>query len=438
MSTAVHRSLQWLSSLRLPRRTVRLRLTLVYGAVFLVCGVALLAMTYVLVAHATDNGVYRDGDTSIVVDGGHDPSAPAATQNYDDGTNRGTVPTAAPLLSPEQALRLARQQHADLLHQLLLQSGLALLCTAVIAIGLGWLVAGRILRPVRTITGTVREISETNLHRRLELAGPKDELAELGDTFDALLARLDASFQAQRRFVANASHELRTPLARARTVGQVAISDPAATVESLRSAHERVLAAGAQQERTIEALLALARGQAGTERCDAIDLAALTAQVVATRHAEALARDVDLHLTSSSTTLTAGDARLIERLIANLVENGLRHNLAGGFVEIDTSPRGDRAVLTVSNTGPVVADDAVQLLFEPFRRLGGDRVGDGLGLGLSIVQAIAEAHHAMIAVLSRPGGGLIVEVSFAARDQSPAGIQPTTPTAVTGIARVSR
>ena len=402
----------------LPRRTVRLRLTLVYGAMFLACGIALLAVTYVLVAHATDTGVYRNGNTIFVV--GQQGSGPTpspstpSTQSNTEGTGSPTVPQVSPAL----AKKLANRQHADLLHQLLLQSGIALAIMTVVSIGLGWLVAGRVLRPLRTITAAVRGISETNLHQRLILTGPDDELTELGDTFDGLLARLDASFHAQRSFIANASHELRTPLARQRTIGQVALADPEASTESLRAAHERVLAAGAQQERIIESLLTLARGQAGLHRHDGFDLAGLAKQVLAARSAEAAARDIDLRTTLCPAP-TGGDPRLVERLIANLVDNGLRHNHPNGRLDVRTETHDGHALLTVTNTGPDIPPDAVERLFQPFRRLDPDRTGDGLGLGLSIVQAIADAHAATIAAQACSHGGLTVEISFRLPTQPP-------------------
>jgi signal transduction histidine kinase len=416
----------------LPRRTVRLRLTLVYGGLFLVSGAALLAITYLLVVQAT-NGVIFNGENYSGVVGTHNGSNPtnAAPQTNTQG---GPPPNAAPI-DPASAERLAKHQHAAELYQLLLQSGIALAIMTVVSIGLGWLVAGRVLRPLRTITTAVREISETNLHRRLALAGPNDELKELGDTFDRLLTRLDASFHAQRRFVANASHELRTPLARQRTLAQVALADPHPTVESLRTAHERVLAAGAQQERLIDALLTLARGQAGTDRHDRVDLATLATQILATRSSEPTARGIDLH-TSLRPAPTNGHPRLVERLIANLIDNALHHNHPGGHLDVRTETRDGHAVLTISNTGPDIPPDAIDQIFQPFRRLT-DRVGDGLGLGLSIVAAIADAHHATITTQPRPDGGLTIEISFPTQtrpgnhDDAPTPAQLETPPAPT-------
>jgi len=283
---------------------------------------------------------------------------------------------------------------------------------AVVSAVLGWIVAGRVLRPLRTITATARDISVTDLHERLVLDGPNDELKELGDTFDGLLERLEASFRAQRQFVANASHELRTPLARQRTLAQVALADPDASIESLRMAHERVLTAGAQQERLIEALLTLARGQTGLERREPFDLATVTGQVLQTR-SDADHQSVEVHEELAPAPVL-GDARLVERLVANLVDNAIRYNVPHGSVHVTTQTRSGQAVVSVANTGPVVPPTAVERLFQPFQRLGADRTsrGDGIGLGLSIVQAIADAHGATVTARPQPEGGLDIEVSF--------------------------
>jgi signal transduction histidine kinase len=416
----------------LPRRTVRLRLTLVYGGLFLVSGAALLAITYLLVVRATD-GVIFHGQNYSVIAGTHNGSHPPTTAPGQTNT-QGSPPPHAAAIDPAAAERLANHQHTAELHQLLAQSGIALAIMTVISIGLGWLVAGHVLRPLRSITTAVRDISETNLHRRLALAGPNDELKELGDTFDGLLTRLDASFQAQRRFIANASHELRTPLARQRTLAQVALADPNPTIESLRAAHERVLAAGTQQERLIDALLTLARGQAGIDRHERFDLADLATQVLATRSSEASARGLDLRTTLRPAS-TAGHPGLVERLIANLIDNALHHNQPDGHIDVHTETRDGHAVLTISNTGPDIPPPAIEQLFQPFRRRT-DRVGDGLGLGLSIVAAIADSHHATITTQPRLHGGLTIQISFpnpahATGDHTTTAAHPDTPPAPT-------
>lgn len=395
----------------LPRRTVRLRLTLLYGALFLVSGALVLAITYGLVDRATGGTAVvtlPDGSTIAV----NEEGKPTGDEGVVVSGTGGLTPEQD-VPNPEEVRELASQQHADQMRELLTQSGIALGVMAVVSVVLGWIVAGRVLRPLRAITATAQNISATNLHERLSLDGPDDELKELGDTFDDLLARLERSFEAQRQFVANASHELRTPLARQRTVAQVALDDPDASIESLRMAHKRVLAAGTQQERLIEALLTLARGQTGFEKSEPFDLADLTGHVLLTRRAEAKRRGLELREELAAAT-AAGDRRLVERLVANLVDNALSYNVPGGHVSVATDTRSRHAVLSVANTGPVVPTTDVDRLFEPFQRIGNGRTshGEGVGLGLSIVKAIAEAHGAVLTAQAQPGGGLQIEVSF--------------------------
>jgi signal transduction histidine kinase len=395
----------------LPRRTVRLRLTAVYGGLFLASGAGLLAITYILVEHATGGIIFRGENFNAAVGAHQSPAAGSHLPTEISGSGPGALPT----IPPEQAAKLAKQQHAAELHQLLLSSSMALAIMAVVSIVLGWFIAGRVLRPLRAITASVRDISANNLHERLALRGPDDELRELGDTFNGLLSRLDASFAAQRRFIANASHELRTPLARQRALAQVALADPDATADTLRVAHERVLVAGVQQERLIDALLVLARGQSGISSPEGVDLAAIAEHVIADRRPEAMSLGVTVR-TRLSPAPTTGDARLVERLVANLVDNALRHNVNDGYVEITTRAHDAHVVLAIDNTGPVVPAGEVARLFQPFQRLGADRVGPGAGLGLSIVQAIAEAHDAKLHTRPRNTGGLHIEVVFARVD----------------------
>jgi signal transduction histidine kinase len=397
-------------------------MTLLYGGLFLISSAALLAVMYVLVSHS--DSVSVKGSNFIPAPNGSldppqnsqgplmvPPPGPPGGQAYFD------------ILSVQLEKALERQK-SDVMHQLLINSGIALALMSVISIMLGWIVAGRILRPLRTITTAARDISATNLHQRLALSGPGDELKELGDTFDGLLSRLEASFQTQRQFVANASHELRTPLARQRALGQVALADPDANVASLRTAHERILAAGAQQERLIEALLTLTRSHVGIEVRHPFDLAQLTHEVVDSRRAETDYRSVTIR-PSISPALAAGHRPLAERLVTNLVDNAIRHNTPHGQVEVTTQTVDGRAVLTVTNTGPVVPPEATEQIYQPFQRLGTTRTGrgEGLGLGLSIVQAIATAHDATITTSARPEGGLIITVAFPAMSNQ----EPLTP-----------
>jgi len=389
----------------LPRRTVRLRLTLLYGALFLMAGAALLGITYVSVANQTKGsmlavqGQVRDGGpggtvkTTIRVGTDLPPAA---------GLPRGAKANVA------YAQRIAGQTRAQQLRSLLAWSGIALGIMAFVSIGLGWLMAGRALRPLRTMTATTRHISEENLHERLAMTGPNDELKELGDTIDGLLGRLQLAFEAQRRFVANASHELRTPLTLERAMIEVALADPHADADSLRAVCERVLAAGAEQERVIEALLTLARSQRGIEERQPFDLAAVVEAALADLGPEP---PVEATLEVAATT---GDQRLVERLVVNLLDNAVRHNVPGGWVRVRTGVEGERATLRVENSGPVIAPDDVPGLLEPFRRAAPARSthGDGLGLGLSIAAAIATAHDSTLEVRARPEGGLDVEVGL--------------------------
>jgi signal transduction histidine kinase len=312
---------------------------------------------------------------------------------------------------------LAHAYQGSELHQLLVESGVALGIMALLSGALGWVVAGRVLRPLRTITASTRDISASNLHERLAVSGPDDELKELGDTIDGLLERLEASFRSQRQFVANASHELRTPLTRQRTLAQVALADPDATADSLRAAHERILASGEQQEQLIDALLTLSRSQGGTAIHRSVDLAGMAGEVVEARQPEAAVRGLQVDTSLRPATLR-GDPRLVERLVTNLVDNAVRHNEPGGVVEVETATRDDGAWLMVSNDGPVVSPDDVERLYTPFERLDGERIagGEGFGLGLCIVRAVAAAHGASVQTVARPQGGLRAEVQFPARD----------------------
>ncbi|SEH01345.1 Signal transduction histidine kinase [Nonomuraea solani] len=302
------------------------------------------------------------------------------------------------------------------LPQLLAGSAVALVVLIPIALALGWYVAGRFLHPLRAITATAQIISAGNLHRRLDLGRPTDELTELGHTLDDLFARLEASFDAQRHFVANASHELRTPLAGLRTLLEVALADPDADAGTLRAVCQEALDLGGHQERLVQALLALATSERGVTRWDTLDLAHVVEEVLASRREQATRSGIDLadHLTPA---VTSGDPKLIESLVANLIDNALRHNHTGGHVQVTTRTSGTQAALTVTNSGPVIPGDQIQRLFQPFQRLAPDRHGrpDGYGLGLAIVNAVTQAHHATLTTSARPEGGLSITVRFQRR-----------------------
>lgn len=408
--------------LRLPRRTVRLRLTVIYASLFLASGTGLLAITYVLVRHATDStfAVKLGNGQQVFVSGTSSRPKPQAFQRGFSISTRAGPDGPPPGLTPQRLEQQARQlqslavaQHNTELRQLLEKSGIALAWMSALSIFLGWLAAGRALRPLRTLNERAREITATSLHKRLALTGPDDEVKQLANTFDDLLGRLDAAFQAQRQFVANASHELRTPLARAQTLAEVALADPEASVPSLKASHERVLAAGRQQEQLIEALLTLARSERGLDRREPFDLAEIATALLAARRAEIAERGLTVETDLAPADAT-GDPRLAERLVANLIDNALRHNRDGGRVEISTAAEGDRVTLAIANSGPRIDPTDVERLFQPFQRLGADRTdhGDGVGLGLSIVNAITSAHGATLAAQARPEGGLAVQITF--------------------------
>lgn len=312
---------------------MRLRLTALYVGLFLASGACLLVITYFLVAQqlpgtlavqtTTGGGTGAGTSQEIITGGTAGTSAITACTPPDDGT----PPTSAQMTACSQAAKAeAAGLRRDTLDQLLIESGIALGIMAVASVGLGWLMAGRVLSPLRTITAAARRISARSLHQRIAMTGPDDELKELGDTFDQLLGRLDASFRAQRQFVANASHELRTPLARQRTVLEVALRDRQATNASLRLACERALVAGEQQERLIAALLTLARGERGLDAFEPFDLGAVTAGALDARREEAQARGVTV-TADLSPAPALGDPRLAERLAANLADNAIRYNL---------------------------------------------------------------------------------------------------------------
>ena len=327
------------------------------------------------------------------------------------------MPSANADLSKERAqaaaVRAALAQIAFDRDHLLINSAIALAAVAVAAVAIGWVIAGRVLRPLSTITAAARRISASSLHERLALPGPDDELKELADTLDNLLARLDAAFEAQRHFVANASHELRTPLTAERTLLQVALDDPGTTSYDWRCTAREVLASNADQERLIEGLLALASSEGGLDHRERIDLCTICHDVLGRPGPRAGAPGLHVDTALGAAPLD-GDPRLIERLVANLADNATGHNVAGGRVWIGTAVHGDAAVLTVTNTGPVIPSGEVDRLFEPFQRLGPGRTrrGDGHGLGLSIVRAIATAHDATITARPRPGGGMAIDVVF--------------------------
>jgi signal transduction histidine kinase len=388
--------LRWLP---LPRRTARLRLTLTCGGLFLLTGAVLLASTYLLFRAVTPTS--KNPGSAVPRIPGLLPKSGASGVRLQDSQFSQQIGKAA-----------AAAQYALDMHHLLITSVIALVIAAVLALGLGWLVAGRILRPVRAITATARKISASNLHQRLALDGADEEFKNLGDTLDELFARLDAAFDAQQHFVANASHELRTPLTAERTLLQVALDDPYTTSEDWRSTAREVLTANSAQVRLIEALLALASSEAGLGHRERIDLQAICRNILARPGPGAGPPGLRIKTALGSAALD-GDARLIERLVANLVDNATGHNVTGGHVRVATADTGGTAVLSVANTGPLIPASEVDRLFQPFQRLDPGRSHhNGHGLGLSIVKAIATAHGATVTARPRPEGGLSIQVTF--------------------------
>jgi signal transduction histidine kinase len=374
--------------LRLPRRTARMRLTVLYGAaVFLACGATVVAFTavlYGLLGHAThpliiDHQVERGGKV---------------------------IRKVIPIAAAQQAIAFDRQQ-------LLTISGIALAVIAVAAGAIGWLIAGRVLRPLRTITAAARRISASSLHERLLLEGPDDELKQLADTLNGLFSRLEGSFDAQRRFAANASHELRTPLTRERALLEVTLADPAATVGTWQDASRELLGFNAEQERLIDALLTLASSEASLGPPEPADLAAITNAALAAARPAISRLDLKVHADIQPAGID-GYPLLVQHLVTNLIDNAIRHNISGGDIEVTTRTSHAERVLSVINSGQVIPRADLDRLFQPFQRLGPRpaRRDGGYGLGLSIARAIATAHAATITAQPRPGGGLAIDVTF--------------------------
>jgi signal transduction histidine kinase len=373
------------AAVRLPRPTLRAQLALLYAALFCAAAAALAAVAVIFKPNfLVSSSCQAAPDT---------PGPPEPCGQY-----------ASHLSFAGTISHDARQNVAGVVMVALL---------AAIALGIGWLIAGRVLRPLRTITATARDISAGNLHQRLAVDGPDDEFRQLGDTLDGLFGRLEAAFQAQRHFVANASHELRTPLTAEKTLLQVALADPGATTAALRSACEKALQWNDQQERLIDGLLTLASSERGIEAWEPFDLADTAAKAILDRHQDAERRAIliDTALTAAPAT---GDPALAGSLLANLVSNAIRHNREGGRVEVATGITDGRAVVTVSNTGPLIAADEIDRLFQPFHRLGTQRLpaAGGHGLGLAIASTIAAAHDADLTARPRAEGGLDITVSF--------------------------
>jgi signal transduction histidine kinase len=411
----------------LPRRiTLRARLTLIYGGLFLAAGVVLLGTTYALFSQQlTGSGA------SFSVNSETGETAPPASETSPPASETGRLETDATavtedgdVLTGDDAVKWLEDEQNRLQDiattSLITQGGIALLIVGGVAAGFGWLVAGRVLAPLHRVTDTAQRISaapaaDRGLHERIALHGPDDEVKDLADTFDTMVARLDRSFDGQRRFVANASHELRTPLTLGRALVEVAMHRKTAS-EDVKQLGENLLEINTRHERLITGLLLLASSENEIPERLPIDLADVVAHVAAQTAPEAQQAGITVH-EETREAVTAGDALLLERLVHNLVENGIRHNTGeGGWVRVASRTRADadRVEVDVSNTGPVVPPYEIPALFEPFRRLGADRLvtAKGAGLGLSIVRSVARAHDGDATARPREGGGLVVTVTL--------------------------
>lgn len=384
------------------RPTIRIRLTLLYGGMFLIAGILLLSIIYLFTAQALHN--ISELPFRLLPD-----SKIELTDNSCEALRAG--------LSADQANAALKScfahQRELALDDLLRRSLFALLGLSIIAFAFGYAMAGRVLSPLGRITRTARQVAGSDLTRRIELDGPDDELKELADTFDEMLDRLERAFTAQQRFVANASHELRTPLAINRTLLEVHLSDPGAPVE-LQQLGKTLLATNERSEQLVEGLLLLARSDNQIVERKPVDLAEVASRAIDQVRAEAEALGVEVR-GERGPAVVQGNGVLLERIALNLVQNAVRYNVAEeGWVEVSTEIRQGEAVLVVSNTGPVVPAYEVDNLFEPFRRLRQERTGSdkGVGLGLSIARSVARAHGGRIIAEPREGGGLVMRVTL--------------------------
>jgi signal transduction histidine kinase len=439
--------------LHLPGRTVRVRLTALYGGLFLLSGAALLAITYALVAGQRITTAFRLAGASrgdfklvpagpqaqIVVRPGLPASAAAAlrrllsqavggsARSHAGGGGVSSIPSVtslpsvtgppspgSPVVARGQFISFqATLPTPDELHTLLILCGIALAIMAVVSIGLGWFVAGRALSPIRVMTSNARHISAENLHERLGVQGPTDELKDLGDTIDDLLARLETAFEAQKRFVANASHELRTPLTMMRTSVDVAVGKPQPPAE-VRALAGKVGEGLDEADRILEGLLLLARAQRGAlGDMTAVSIPDLIASAIAADQAEITRKRVDVGAQLLPATVM-GNEVLLALMVANVIDNAVRHNVEEGLVHISNDFDGVVARLVIENGGDVLEENELQLLGEPFHRIGAERLagGHGAGLGLSIVGAIAAAHGGALRLTARPEGGLRVVIEL--------------------------
>ncbi|MEU8245762.1 ATP-binding protein [Nonomuraea sp. NPDC048916] len=367
------------------RRRLRLRLTLLYCLVSVVSSAVLLVIMYAL-ASSLNLGLVRPLSGP--------PARPLPYPGPPGAGDGGTAPHVRALSA-----------------EMLVLPGVALAIMAVFSLLLGWLIAGRMLRPVLTMTERLHQISERNVHERLSLPGPRNELTDLADTVDGLLGRLETALDAHKRFVANAAHELRTPLTVERALLEEPLIDPAASLESFRANFERLLAITDQRGRLLESLLTLSGSEDAHSRDEPVDLTGLIEKTLQDRAPDVKRRGLRVQSALRPVRIS-GDQVLLAHLLANLCDNAIHYNVPGGTVEIGVRREAGRVVLSVANTGQVIPPDQVDRLFEPFQRLHRTADDGHHGLGLSIVRAIARAHKANLTAVARPDGGLAVDIAF--------------------------
>ena len=395
--------------------SARSRLTLLYTSLFALGGTALVLITYLLVAHALDTTTAPKIPASVQQ--AIDECVAGAQAAGSDSVAKATDKCSALYANGVQAG--ASAQRSTTLTHLLTYSLLSLAGVILVAALAGWIAAGRILRPVHRLTAAARAASEQNLSQRIALQGPRDELRELADTFDAMLERLDRAFTSQRQFIANASHELRTPLTVMRTAIDVVLAKPQPTHDELVSMAVEVRQAVDHAKRLIEALLVLARNDQKRTLTEPLDLAAIAEDALEGRTTDGITT-----ITTLDQAPVTGDAVLLERLVTNLLDNAERYNIAGGTVTISTTAHDETSVLRVVNTGAVIPADMVERLFLPFTRPD-DRIRhDGFGLGLTLVSSIAAVHGGTVDATAVPTGGLDISIRLQRRDNT---VTPASP-----------
>ncbi len=404
-----------------PRRSIRLRLAVLLTALFVLLGATLLGVSYALVRsnltvdprQLGEMAAERLGLTPRAGPGG-EPAHTDPAQALGGGRTRTALEAAAHRRFVAQIEQVQQELADDALRELTAQYLAIMAAMALLSGALGWFVSGRVLKPMSEITATARRVSKESLHERIALDGPDDELKQLADTFDSMLAHLETAFERQAAFVRNASHELRTPLSVIRTEADITLADEADDVDALRRSLEVVRDAGARSERLIEALLTLARADRGDRRRVVVDLDQVVGHVADGAAVDGLRLRMSLR-----SARVLGDPELLRTMAANLIDNAVRHNTPGGWIEIRTESTGEETRLDVSNSGAMITVEEAGSLTEPFRRLGVARTGDGLGLGLSIAASVAQAHEGRLTIEPLERGGLRVLIVLPAAPSTP-------------------